>query len=110
MKVGARVSGAALWTTELVLIEFLTHFAGRGSHLRSGAVQTVDSLRRHPKINIVPLIETPFDAAYDEYRRSSDKGWSLTDCASFLLIRQKGISMAAAYVGHFEQARFVVVE
>ena len=41
------------------------------------------------------------------YRAShADKVWSLTDCTSFVLMRQRGIADALAYDRHFEQAGF----
>ena len=80
LKLDAEMKSVTLWTTELVLIEFLNFFADGGSYLRSGAVGAVDALRQLPRVNIVPLSETLFDLAYDEYRRYADKGWSLTDC------------------------------
>ena len=35
-----------------------------------------------------------------------DKEWSLTDCVSFHLMRERGITRALAYDIHFEQAGF----
>ena len=36
-----------------------------------------------------------------------DQRWSLTDCSSFLLMEQRGISEALAYDRDFEQAGFI---
>jgi predicted nucleic acid-binding protein len=43
------------------------------------------------------------------YRRVPDKEWSLTDCASFALMRQRGVSEALAHDHHFEQAGFIAL-
>ncbi len=36
----------------------------------------------------------------------ADKEWSLTDCISFLVMRERGITQALAADHHFEQAGF----
>jgi predicted nucleic acid-binding protein len=40
------------------------------------------------------------------HRRRSDKHWSLTDCASFIVMQERGVSSALAHDRHFEQAGF----
>ena len=43
------------------------------------------------------------------YRQMLDKEWSLTDCASFALMKERGIAEALAHDRHFEQAGFVAL-
>jgi predicted nucleic acid-binding protein len=47
-----------------------------------------------------------FRAALTLYRNRPDKEWGLTDCVSFVLMRQLGISEALTADQHFEQAGF----
>jgi len=35
-----------------------------------------------------------------------DKGWSLTDCASFVIMEDEGLPAALTHDHHFEQAGF----
>ena len=44
--------------------------------------------------------------ALDQYERRPDKDWSLTDCLSFLLMEERGITEALTADHHFEQAGF----
>jgi uncharacterized protein len=97
------------WTTELILIEILDYFADRGEHLRLMAVKAIEALGTHPQVTIIPLPETPFESALAEFAAFRDKGWSITDCASFVAMRQRGITTAATFDSHFEQARFIVL-
>jgi predicted nucleic acid-binding protein len=55
-------------------------------------------------VTVVPQTQQAFTASLDLYRERSDKGWSLTDCASFLTIRELGITAALTSDKHFEQA------
>jgi uncharacterized protein len=40
------------------------------------------------------------------YRERPDKEWSLTDCISFVVMAEKGLSEALTGGRHFEQAGF----
>ena len=104
----AQLGQTMRWTTELILIEILDYFADRGEHFRSMAVKAVAVLRIHPDVKIIALHDTPFSAAFAEFAAYRDKGWSITDCASFLTMRQRGITAVATFDSHFEQAKFVL--
>jgi predicted nucleic acid-binding protein len=43
------------------------------------------------------------------YHRHNDKKWSLTDCTSFVVMREMGITEALTGDTHFEQAGFVAL-
>jgi hypothetical protein len=47
-----------------------------------------------------------FDAALRLHQERPDKQWSLTDCASFVVMHDRGITRALAYDHHFEQAGY----
>ena len=104
------LSGYSLWTSELVLIEILDFFCGKGQYLRKVAALAVDALRAQQSLTIIPLDGTKFEPSFLEFKRYGDKGWSVTDCSSFVVMREKAIPNACAYDGHFEQAQFVVLK
>ena len=60
-------------------------------------------------VRYVPSDHETNEAAWRMYSRHSDKEWSLTDCHSFVLMRQFGIREALAHDIHFEQAGFVAL-
>ena len=45
----------------------------------------------------------------DFFEQRSDKEWSLTDCLSFLVMRDEGITQALTGDHHFEQAGFTAL-
>ncbi len=53
--------------------------------------------------------DTQFRAAVEHYAARPDQRWSLTDCASFLVMEERGIAEAPAYDWDFEQAGFTAV-
>lgn len=44
---------------------------------------------------------------WDLFQRRSDKTWSLVDCASFVVMQERGTMEALTTDIHFEQAGFV---
>lgn len=67
---------------------------------------SVDRIRANPNVEVVPQASLQFGRAYDRYRARLDQGWSLTDCASFVLMQERGLLEALAHDKHFEQAGF----
>lgn len=97
---------AQLVTTQFVLTEALDFMASAGEFRRLYAVQMVRDLERNPDIEIIPQTAAQFRGAVERYADRSDQRWSLTDCASFLVMEERGITEALAYDRHFEQAGF----
>jgi len=57
---------------------------------------------------VVPTGEL-FEAGCDLYSQRPDKGWSLSDCISFVAMQQHGVTQALTADHHFEQAGFAVL-
>jgi predicted nucleic acid-binding protein len=93
-------------TSEMVLAELLNGFSARGKGLREAAAKAVSLLRRNPSVIIYPQTSEQFGAALVAYKEMADKDWSLTDCASFLIMQAAQITSALTYDGHFTQAGF----
>jgi uncharacterized protein len=94
-------------TTEMVLDELLAALSK--VPVRAMVVRGVDAIRSNPNIEVVPQTSLQFREAFEAYRRMTDKEWSLTDCASFALMKERGLSEALAHDRHFEQAGFVAL-
>jgi uncharacterized protein len=58
---------------------------------------------------VVAQTSIQFREALELFASRADKEWSLTDCASFNLMRERGVSEALAHDHHFEQAGFVAL-
>lgn len=52
------------------------------------------------------MTSNAFREALARYRSRTDKTWGLTDCTSFLIIEQKGITDALSADRDFQQAGF----
>ena len=105
----AGLGSATIVTTHMALVEVLDHLAGRGERHRGLAVQMVQDLEARPDVEIVPQTDAQFRAAVGRYAARPDQRWSLTDCASFLVMEERNITDALAYDRDFEQAGFTAL-
>ena len=103
------LSDQRIVTTEMVLTELLNHASNRGAEMRLGAANMVNGLIREAGITIIPQTTRLFRVALERYRARPDQAWSIVDCASFILMEERGIREALAFDRHFEQAGFTVL-
>ena len=102
-------SGRRIVTTEMVLVEFLNFVGGEGRHGRQVASMMVKDLQGSPDVEVLAQSSTQFQAAVDLYASRLDQSWSVVDCASFLLMQQRGIRDALAFDRNFKQAGFTAL-
>ena len=98
---------AKLLTTEWVLLELADALAAPPG--RSIAAQFLSAIRDDPQFEIVPYEPDVFDAGFAIYVARSDKAWSLTDCISFAVMTERGLTDALTGDHHFEQAGFKAI-
>ena len=94
----------ALVTTSYIFVETVTFLNRRGHHAK--ALEIGDALLASPAIECVPVDERLFQRAWQLFREHTDKRWSLTDCASFAVMRERGLTVAYGFDEHFLQAGF----
>jgi uncharacterized protein len=68
--------------------------------------QLLKRIGQEEGFQIVPLTDPLLEKATSLYREQDDKNWGLTDCVSFALMQQEGISEALTADIHFRQAGF----
>jgi predicted nucleic acid-binding protein len=95
-------SGSKILTTEAVLWEWLNALSDPSTR----GVAAEGYRRAHADINveIVPFQTELIDAAVTLYRARPDKGWSLTDCLSFVVMERWRLTEALTTDRHFDQA------
>jgi len=105
-KIPGSMDTVRILTTEMVLSEVASHFAAYGAAYRLAVVALVGAIRQANDVEVVPQTSAQFDAALLHYAHYRDKDWSAVDCASFLLMAERGLTEALAYDHHFQQAGF----
>ena len=91
-------------TTEFVLLELGNACARAEDH--ADFLALVAGMRASPRVKIIPLASELFNRGLARMRERSDKDWSLTDCISFVVMKDEGIHEALTGDQHFEQAGF----
>ena len=109
MSVAESLGSIAVVTTQLVLIEALDAMAGTGEFRRRFAARMVGELEHDPDVEVIPQTGAQFRAAVERYAARPDQTWSLTDCASFLVMEERSITEALAYDRDFERAGFTAL-
>ncbi len=97
-------TGSRLVTTRAVLLEIGNALAKR--RFRADGVALLNSLEHDPSVSVVSLTEDLYQEAVSLYRRHSDKEWGLTDCVSFVVMRNRQLTEALTANEHFRQAGF----
>ncbi len=73
---------------------------------RALGVRALQQIRTDPEIEVVSVAPDLFAQAITFYQSRPDKAWGLTDCSSFVIMRQRGLREALTADKHFEQAGF----
>ena len=94
---------ARLVTTELILVEVADALAA--SRCRPQVQGFVDKLAT-AGVLVVPATTGRQREALAFYHRHADKAWTLTDCFSFVVMREYGLTDALTGDRHFTQAGF----
>lgn len=97
-----------LVTSEMVLVEVLNGLAEYPA-LRGQVVLAVDAIMADPNTEVVPQSALLFRDALAHFRQHHDKEWGLTDCSSFVIMRQRGLHEALTHDHHFEQAGYTAL-
>lgn len=91
-------------TSEYVVVEVGNFFRARAARPRFRSFMHV--VESDPATQIVPASSTLLRGAIELFVNRKDKTWSLTDCTSFVIMQDRGITDALSADHHFEQAGF----
>ncbi|MEW6572152.1 MAG: PIN domain-containing protein [Bacillota bacterium] len=91
-------------TTDAILLEIGNALAK--VKYRRAAVELIESLIDDPAVEITPLSPELLSKAITFYKRYLDKEWGLTDCVSFAVMEEQGLTQALTTDVHFKQAGF----
>jgi predicted nucleic acid-binding protein len=93
--------------TGFVLMEVANALCAR-SHRRS-YVALARRLTSSPHVVLVPASQDLLERGQALYASRPDKDWSLTDCTSFVVMQDRGITDVLTGDRHFEQAGFAAL-
>jgi predicted nucleic acid-binding protein len=91
-------------TTEYVVWEFVNRLSTPPN--REKAHTLLSSLRANPRVEVTPATPELFRSGLALHAERSDKSCSLTDCISFVVMRESDIRDALTHDQDFEQTGF----
>lgn len=100
----SRRPGWRFVTTEYVMVELADAF--HKPPLRAEFLTLWELLQREPVFRIIPAQSSLWLRGIQRYKKRVDKEWQLTDCLSFVVMGDEGITEALTGDRHFEQAGF----
>jgi predicted nucleic acid-binding protein len=107
--VGNSVEGRGLVTTESVLAEVLNYFGEYGKMFRVRTARLVLALLARDDVEVVEQSRQAFLDGVALYRARPDKGYSLTDCISMNVMRERDMTEVLTHDNHFTQEGFTIL-
>jgi predicted nucleic acid-binding protein len=104
-----QLTTAQLITTELVLVEVLNYFSSYRSEVRQEVGSIIQSCLDELDIKVVWQTQELFKSGLSLYQSRLDKGYSLTDCVSMVVMKQAGIQNILTHDHHFTQEGFTIL-
>jgi uncharacterized protein len=92
-----------LVTTDVVLLEIGNTFS---RHHKADAIVVVRHFLSSANVQVLRLTPALFDRAFALYASRQDKDWGLSDCVSFIVMQDEGVTDALTFDQHFVQAGF----
>ena len=109
VEMSSALGNCRLFTTEAVLTEFLNALADKGPLIRAAAVEMVEAMMSNSQVTVILQSRRTFNRSLAFYKARPDKGYSLTDCGSMLLMCERRLSEALTTDRHFGQEGFVAL-
>lgn len=102
-------SEVLLVTTREVLTEFLASTSRTDPEIRQSAARTVRMIMDDDAIIVIPQSQELFAKGLDLYEQRLDKRYSLADCISMVVMRERGISQILTHDHDFTAEGFVIL-
>ena len=102
----ANLVNTNLITSESVLIELLNFFANFPPKMRDATAKIANRCLQNVEIETIRHSTLDFEKGLNLYANRLDKGYSLTDCISMNLMRERQIKQILTHDHHFEQEGF----
>jgi len=96
-------------TTDGIVEEVLNYASSRGFIMKQKALLLYKKMLQEPNIEVISYNAQLRELDLKLYEKRLDKGYSLTDCISMIVMRQMGIQDVLSHDKHFSQEGFNLV-
>jgi hypothetical protein len=99
----------SLVITDGIIDEIFAHFSKQGDILRGKVIELYQNILDEPNIQLIAYNQELRQAGIELYQKRSDKGYSLTDCISMIIMKKLNISEVLTNDKHFSQEGFTIL-
>ena len=98
-----------LITTDFVLVEVLNYFSEFQEYFKTRIARAFNIILLNTEILIIECSREELLKGFELYNSRLDKGYSLTDCISMNVMRERNIKEILTNDDHFEQEGFRIL-
>ena len=109
VKVSQEISNSPLVISDGIIDELFAYSSKRGNLLRLKVSELYKIFRKDPNIQIISYSPQIRQKAIDLYEQRPDKGYSLVDCISMVIMKEMRISEVLTNDKHFAQEGFTIL-
>ena len=91
-------------TTIYVISEIVTFFNSRSRYAK--AIEIGNRLLNSRSVQVIHIDKGLFDKGWQYFQQHTDKTYSMTDCISFIVMKEQECESALSFDKHFTQAGF----
>src|SRR5690348_12924597 len=95
-----------LVTTNYIITELVVLLSSRYHLPRQQVIKAINAIKTDASVEILYIEQSIDDEAWTLLENRLDKGWSLVDASSFVVMQRFGITQALTTDHHFIQAGF----
>ena len=95
--------------TDGIIDEIFAHFSKQGDILRGKVIELYQNILDEPNIQLIAYNQELRQAGIELYQKRPDKGYSLTDCISMVVMKKLNISEVLTNDKHFSQEGFTIL-
>lgn len=99
-----KTSSVSVVTTQAVILEIGNALSRQ--RYRKTAIGIIRRYDSDQNTSIISLTAELYEEGFELFCNRPDKDWSLIDCISFVVMKERGIDAALTSDGHFVQAGF----
>jgi len=99
----------SLVITDGIIDEIFAHFSKQGDILRGKVIELYQNILDEPNIQLIAYNQELRQAGIELYKKRPDKGYSLTDCISMVVMKKLNISEVLTNDKHFSQEGFTIL-
>ncbi len=107
--VSQTISDSPLVISDGIIDELFAYSSKRGDLLRLKVSEVYKSFLKDPNIQIVSYVPAIRQKGIDLYEQRPDKGYSLVDCISMVIMKEMGIVEVLTNDKHFTQEGFTIL-